>query len=141
MMNLEALKGELARDEGVELRMYLDTSTPPNHTIGVGHNLDAVPISYEAAMQILEDDILAVMGELNLRLPWWNTLDDVRQRVLANMCFNLGIEDLMLFTTFLPLMEKGDYGAAADDLANTKIAKDEPKRIARLISMIRTGTV
>ena len=141
MMNLEALKGELARDEGVELRMYLDTSTPPNHTIGVGHNLDAVPISYEAAMQILEDDILAVMGELNLKLPWWNTLDDVRQRVLANMCFNLGIAGLLGFEHTLAAVQTGDYEAAADGMLASKWATQVGARAIRLAQMMRTGTV
>ena len=85
-MDLDVLKAELTRDEGLRLQPYRDSVG--KLTIGVGHNLDANGITYAAAMQILEDDILNVMGQLNSKVSWWATLDDARQRVLANMAFN-----------------------------------------------------
>ena len=73
-MDLDVLKAELTRDEGLRLQPYRDSVG--KLTIGVGHNLDANGITYAAAMQILEDDILNVMGQLNSKVSWWATLDD-----------------------------------------------------------------
>lgn len=138
-MNLDLLKGELARDEGIEFKPYRDTVG--KLTIGVGHNLDDVPISHAAAMQILEDDIVRTMGELNRVAPFWSSLDDVRQRVLANMAFNLGGDGLAKFVKMLAATKEGDYDRAADEMADSQWARQVGSRAVRLISMMRTGAV
>ncbi len=58
--NLQKLYAELERDEGLRLKPYRDTVG--KQTIGVGHNLDAKPISERAASCILEDDVADVHG-------------------------------------------------------------------------------
>mgnify|MGYP004706280345 CR=1 FL=1 len=60
-MNIDTLKTELVRDEGVRYSPYKDSVG--KLTVGVGHNLDDVPLSHDAVMQILQDDILAVMTD------------------------------------------------------------------------------
>jgi len=136
-MNLETLKGELARDEGMRFIPYRDTVG--KLTIGVGHNLDDVPISYAAAMQILEDDIVRAMGELNRVAPFWSSLDDVRQRVLTNMVFNLGGDGLAKFVKMLAAAKEGDFDRASDEMADSKWAQQVGARAVRLITMMRTG--
>ena len=136
-MNLDILKGELARDEGMKFSPYRDTVG--KLTIGVGHNLDDVPISYAAAMQILEDDIVRTMGELNRIAPFWTSLDDTRQRVMCNMCFNLGGSGLAKFVKMLAAVKEHDFDRAADEIADSAWAKQVGIRAVRLISMMRTG--
>ena len=134
-MDLDVLKAELTRDEGLRLQPYRDSVG--KLTIGVGHNLDANGITYAAAMQILEDDILNVMGQLNSKVSWWATLDDARQRVLANMAFNLGINGLL---GFHHLLANGQAGIFDDqDLLDSKWAKQVGARAVRLAQMWKTG--
>ena len=134
-MDLDVLKAELTRDEGLRLQPYRDSVG--KLTIGVGHNLDANGITYAAAMQILEDDILNVMGQLNSKVSWWATLDDVRQRVLANLCFNIGINGLLGFNH---LLANGQAGVFDDqDLLDSKYAKQVGARAVRLAQMWKTG--
>ena len=40
-------------------------------------------------MTILHDNLLVTVRFLETRCPWWKPLDDVRQRAIANMTFNL----------------------------------------------------
>lgn len=134
-MDLAALKAELARDEGIRFKVYRDSVG--KLTIGVGHNLDDVPITYAAVMQILEDDIMAVMGQLNANIPWWATLNDTRQRVLANMCFNLGINGLLGFHHLLANGEAGNFND--EDLLDSKWAQQVGARAIRLAQMWKTG--
>jgi len=136
-MDLEALKAELVRDEGVRLKAYQDSVG--KWTLGVGHNIEDVPISYNAAMQILQDDIIVVMGQLNGHLPWWAMLNDVRQRVLANMTYNLGIAGLLTFKNTLAAVQGGDYEKAAEGMLASKWATQVGARATRLAQMMRTG--
>lgn len=137
-MNLDLLAAELERDEGIRYVPYQDQFG--SWTVGVGH-LMANPISHAAVMQILNDDIAAAILAVNGRIPWFPDLDEVRQRVLTNLCFQLGIEGLMQFTVFLGYMAEGNYDAAADDLAQTKLARETPERCQREIVAIRTGAM
>ena len=116
-MDIEALKQQLVRHEGLRLRPY--TCTAGYNTIGVGHNLDTKPISERAAMIILEDDINDAMQDLDRNLPWWRTLPDPARGALLDMCFNLGISRLLGFKRMLAALERGDYvGAALEALGS-----------------------
>lgn len=136
-MDLDVLKAELVRDEGLRLKAYRDSVG--KLTIGVGHNLDDVGITYAAAMQMLEDDILDVMGQMDAQIEWWATLDDARQRVLANMAFNLGIKGLLGFQHMLAAAKVGNFEEAAEQMLSSKWATQVGARAVRLAQMMRTG--
>ena len=136
-MDLTILKSELVRDEGLRFKPYRDSVG--KLTIGVGHNLDDVPISYAAAMQILEDDILQAMGQLNGRIPWWVSLNETRQRALMNLCFQLGINGLMGFKQMLAALQDSDWQRAHDELINSKLNSQAPNRTGRTAQMLLTG--
>lgn len=136
-MNESALIAELKRDEGVRLKPYRDTVA--KLTIGVGRNLDDVGISEAEADFLLASDIKRTVEDLASRLPWWSTLDEVRQRVLCNMAFNLGIGGLCAFVNTLNAVKAGDYDKAATEMLNSKWAKQVGARAVRLSAMMRTG--
>jgi len=134
-LNIDALKAQLIIDEALRLRPY--RCTQGKLTIGVGHNLDDKPISKRAAEVILEDDIADVVADLDRALPWWRQLDDARQNVLANMCFNLGLDRLLGFTNTLAAMKRGDYEWAAQGMEDSRWAKQVGARADRLIAVMR----
>ena len=136
-MNLTALKEELIRDEGLRLKPYRDTVG--KLTIGVGRNLDDVGITKDEAMHLLECDIRRVKGDLDRAMPWWRELDEVRQRVIVNMAFNLGIARLMGFKNMLDAMRAGNYRDAAKEMLNSKWATQVGERAPRLAAMMRDG--
>jgi lysozyme len=143
--NEALLVQELRRDEGVRYTPYADTKGIP--TVGVGHNLQASPLqpgwSYPLTdgqvNLLLDSDLLNVYHDLDRNLPWWSTLSDVRQRVICNMCFNLGMNRLLGFKNTLAAMRQGNYDAAADGMLNSAWASQVGERAQRLAQMMRTG--
>lgn len=141
MTNLErdALRQQLIAHEGVRFFPYTDTAG--KLTIGVGRNLTDVGISPQEANTLLDNDINGAVAGLNRRWPWFPTLDPMRQRVLIDMAFNLGITGLAGFPKMLAAVEAGAYDEAADEMLDSTWAKQVGTRAVKLAAMMRTGTV
>lgn len=135
---------ELRRDEGVRYSPYNDSRG--YLTVGVGHLITrplpdgwTYPLTDEQVDSLLESDLAAVYAGLNAALPWWATLNDVRQRVICNMCFNLGLTKLLGFKNTLAAMRQGNYAAAAAGMLNSAWASQVGQRAVRLANMMTTG--
>lgn len=138
-MDRHALIKELVYDEGEVLYAYQDSAG--YWTIGVGQLIDRRKggrISQAASRFMLNESIDEKINDLDEKLPWWRQLSEVRQRVLINMCFNLGIRGLLGFKNTLAAMKAGDYDRAAKAMLNSKWAKQVGKRAQRLAFMIVT---
>lgn len=138
-LDLGKLRESLRVSEGVRYRPYLDSVG--KLTIGVGHNLDAKPLSPRAVAVILDDDISDAIDDLDRHTPWWRTLDGARQLVMAEMCFNLGIGGLLTFRNTLTAMETGRYTDAAEGMLKSKWARQVGQRAVRLARVMMTGEV
>lgn len=152
--NLERIKTELMRDEGFKLQSYYDTVGKLSVGVGrnlddnpltaeeiavVGHNARVKPISRGSAAYLLTADINRTIKALDRSLAWWVTLSAVRQRVVLNMAFNLGIGGLLGFHNTLTAIRTGDYHGAAAGMLSSKWAKQVGARADRLAIMMRTG--
>jgi lysozyme len=135
--DMPTLLAELKRDEGVRLKPYTDTVG--KLTIGVGRNLTDVGISDDECTALLQNDIAKVLAQLDRSLPWWRKLDPVRQRVLVNMAFNMGMTGLLTFKNTLAAVQSGSYAAAAAGMLASKWATQVGARAERLADMMRTG--
>lgn len=136
-MNVDKLAGQLAnKHEGLRLFPYLDTVG--KLTIGVGHNLTDNGITANQAAMLLYDDIKQVTDLLDRKLPWWKALDEVRQRALANMTFNL-MGKILDFHNMLAYLQAKEWDKAAESLLASKFATQVGKRASDLAEMIRTG--
>lgn len=164
-LNTVRLHSQLVLEEGLRLMAYDDATGYPvpaggkckgNLTVGVGHNLDALPltpsqiaivghdgrtqpITTSNAFMVLDGDISDVSRALVIDLPWCEGLDEIRARVLVDMAFNMGVHGLLKFHTFLSQMKLGNYAAAADDLKQTAWYGEVGSRARRLVAMIETG--
>lgn len=143
---------ELDRDEDNRLRAYKDTVG--KWTIGVGRNLDDVGtapldrtvadvkangITADESARMLAHDLDRIDGDLDKRLAWWRELNAVRQRVLVNMCFNMGIGGLCGFVNTLGMIRDHRYTEAASNMLQSKWARQVGARATRLAAMMRTG--
>lgn len=103
----------------------------------------AVDISADEARYLLKNDVDRVCTQLDAALPWWRTMSERRQRVLANMCFNMGIGNsmrgLLSFRNTLASMQRGDYRAAARGMRDSAWAKQVGARSERLAKMMEEG--
>ena len=136
-MGLVKLERQLSIDEGRRALVYTDTVG--KITGGIGRNLTDRPFFDDEIALMLKNDIALVQTELDQRLPWWREMTDARQNVLANMCFNLGINRLMGFGKILAHMRVGEYEAAAGEMLDSKWAKQVGARAVRLAALMREG--
>ncbi len=127
---------DLRRDEGLRLTPYRDTRGVL--TIGYGINLDQGLDRVEADL-LLEHRVASRIGELSLRLPVFSTLDPVRQRVVLNMAYQLGVSGLLGFRRLRAALEQGHYARAADEMLDSAWATQTPARAQRLARWMRTG--
>lgn len=137
MSMVSNLNDQLIRDEGVNLKVYVDSMG--HLTIGIGRNLDAEGISIDEARFMLNNDIVKATAAVTAELPWTKDLDDVRFAVLVNMVFNMGIAGLMGFVNMLSNLKAGNYSAAADDMLRSKWSDQVGDRALRLSRQLRTG--
>lgn len=123
--------------EGSKNKPYLDTVGKT--TIGIGRNLDDVGLSQDEIRYLFNNDVKRIESDLDRNLPWWRTLDPVRQRVLKDMCFNLGIGGLLGFKNTLKLIQDKMWTSASQNMLKSLWAKQVKGRAVRLAEMIRTG--
>ena len=131
------LHAQLRLHEGVEKKVYLDTEGI--ETIGVGRNLKERGLSEEEIDYLLNSDIRICIKELRENFNWFKDLDIIRQRVLIDMMFNLGMPRLKGFVNMLSALEKGNWLDATDEMLNSKWAKQVGSRSSRLAEMMETG--
>ena len=139
-MDKKQLTKELRRDEGVVPFAYQDHLG--YWTIGVGRLIDKKKGGGLTDAEIdflLSNDIDRFEKQIIDALSWYSRLDDVRQRVLVNMAFNLGIGGLLGFKNTLAMIERGDYAGAAKGMLNSKWAMQVGERAKRLATMMETG--
>jgi len=136
-MNNDKLAAQLTVDEGRKPRIYVDTVG--KITGGVGRNLTDRAFSEDEIDLMLKNDIAMVAKQLDQKMPWWRQMNDARQNVLANMCFNMGINALVGFVNTLAAMKAGQYDVAAKGMLASKWASQVGDRAIRLAKVMRTG--
>jgi lysozyme len=151
LMNQKLIE-QLKKHEGFRARVY--KCTAGRNTIGYGYNLDANPLNLtdfelkqfvdsgvqeRVAEWLLIRMIDKCTGELVSHISWFESLDEVRQSVLINMAFNLGITGLMQFKTTLAMVKAGDYDLASKAMLKSKWAGQVHGRAAELALQMRTG--
>ena len=105
----------------------------------MGRNLDDRGITDDESDYLLSNDIDICIEELTNAFPWFVDLSDTRQRVMVNMCFNLGLSRLMGFKNFLAAMEAGDWETAGVEMLDSKWAVQVGPRSTRLKDLVLEG--
>jgi lysozyme len=135
--DMASLEDQLITHEGLELKPY--QCTADKLTIGVGRNIEDRGITEDEARYLLKNDIKIVEDELLEKKPVVAGLDAVRQRVLVDMGFNLGIPTLMKFQNMWAAIEDEDFQTAADEAMDSRWAKQVGRRAERLCQAMATG--
>ena len=137
LVNNQPLWEQLLQHEGLRLKPY--RCSAGKLTIGIGRNIEDVGITEEEALVLLGNDISRVIAELDLNIPAFSNLDEIRKRVLVDMGFNLGIGRLKKFRRMLAALEAGDYAQAAVEMMDSRWARQVGSRAGKLKKMMETG--
>jgi lysozyme len=137
----------LKLDEGCELQAYPDPlSGSEPYTIGYGcTGADIGPglvWTQAQANAALLTRVAQVESALTASLaPWFAVLQPVRQDVLTNIAYNIGVAGLLQWPETLAAAARGNYTEAAQDIAgNTLWVSQVGARAQRCANAMRTGS-
>ncbi len=108
-------------------------------TIGIGFNLDDTGLYRDEAEAVLTLRMARIGRELAAKLPWLTNLDPVRQAVLLDMAYNLGVPGLLKFKNTLADVQAGRYQTAAAKMMASLWSRQVGRRAERLATMMKTG--
>ena len=110
-------------------------------TIGYGFNLDhwlAYGITKEEADALLKVKVEIAKREAS-ELSGWEDCNEVRQAVLIDMVYNMGIRSVKSFKKMLAALEQKDYKTASFEMLDSRWARQVGVRAVELSEMMRTG--
>ena len=149
---------ELIKHEGLKLQVYKDTLGID--TIGIGRNLEDRGISQEElddldipnmdviyeygiteadAVYLAQNDVQIVEDELLRAHPCVDRLDSVRQLILMDMAFNMGVPRLCKFQKMWNAIHEEKYDVAAKEMLDSKWANQVKSRATKLANAMHNG--
>lgn len=131
---LSKIEDKLEFEEGFESRMY--KCPADKWTIGFGFNLETTPIPKEVARLWLSHLIENIRFQLG-NYDWYRGLDEDRQVVIIDMAYQIGISGLFKFRKMIRAIEEKDYNKAADELMDSRYARQTPSRAVRNYKAMR----
>jgi lysozyme len=136
MFDQQLLVDHLIWAEAEKLDLYKDSVGIL--TIGVGHNIEEKGISRAVSRQILKEDITSVLSDCAM-LTYWTALDPVRQLVIADMVFNLGLSRFLNFKNLNKALLIQDYNLAAAEMVDSRWYRQVGRRAVKLHEAMITG--
>lgn len=128
---------QLKIHEGMKLKPY--KCTAGKLTIGIGRNLEDVGISEDEANMLLRHDIQEATRQLLHAFPWMGEFNDARISAMINFTFNVGIGTVKKFENTLAYMQSGEWDKAADEMMDSRWARQVGNRAVEVTEQIRTG--
>ena len=156
--NRQDLIDKLVVSEGLRLQVYKDTLGID--TIGIGRNLEDRGITKEElddldipsidhvyeygiteadAVYLATNDIEIVEEELCRAHSCVEELDAVRQLVVMDMAFNMGVPRLCKFKKMWAAIHDGDYNTAAVEMLDSRWATQVGTRAIKLSKAMEEG--
>ena len=123
----------LKKHEGFREHIYIDSIGVL--TIGYGFNLETVSLPRPVAELWLAFEIDKKEDALE-KFDWYNDTDAVRQEVLLDMAYNLGVNGLLTFRKMIKALENRNYMEAAAEMLNSKWARQVGQRAVRLSELM-----
>lgn len=116
--------------------LYPDPAGHP--TIGYGFRLDIKGALPKHVGEIwLAAHLAHIITTLDKEILVWPHLPIGAKAVLIDMAYNMGIDDLMKFKDMLQALREGKYAIAADEIMDSKYAKQVPTRAERNARIFR----
>ena len=154
----ENFVNKLIAHEGLRLQVYKDTLGID--TIGIGRNLEDRGITKEEldwmdipsmdavyeygiteadAMYLAKNDVQIVEEELVRAHPCVDELDAVRQLVLMDMAFNMGVPRLCKFKKMWAAVHENKFDVAAKEMLDSRWANQVKSRSTKLAHAMHHG--
>lgn len=137
----DTLAQELLIEEDFKSQVYPDSRG--FQSIGIGRCVDpkvkGSGLTRAEAVWLCHNDCIRVRSEVNEEWPWVQHLPEMRQNVIYQMAFQMGVDGLRRWATFMEYVRTSRYALASQDLLSQKYASECPNRAKRLAKQILTG--
>ncbi len=134
------LEHKLIEHEGMKKSAYEDSLG--FLTIGIGRLIDArkgAGLSVDEIFYLMRNDIDRLHRELT-NYSWFKCLNDVRQGVIIELAFNVGINGLLSFKRMIAALEPLNPPLAAKEMLDSKWAEQVgANRANDMASRLREG--
>ena len=144
-MNIDQLRKELERDEGVKYEVYHDHLGYP--TFGIGHLITdddpecgagvGTEVSDDRVKEAFSSDVETVLSDCERLYEDFRDLPEEAQLIIANMMFNMGYTRLSKFRGMKRGVDARDWTAAADEMVDSRWYKQVTNRANRLVGRMR----
>ena len=145
-MNIEQLRKELERDEGVKYEVYHDHLGYP--TFGIGHLITdddpecgasvGTKVDSDRVQEAFEADVETVLSDCERLYVQFEHLPEEVKLIVANMMFNMGYTRLSKFKGMKRCVDARDWEWAADEMVDSKWYKQVTRRADRLVVRMRS---
>jgi len=123
----------IKKHEGFRGMPYEDSLGFP--TIGYGTKL---PLTKEEAELLLKHRLDKKIEELKSYEPFFIDLPQKAQEVIANMSYQMGVGGVMKFKNMWNALKNEDYKKAADEMLDSRWARQTPNRANELAEIMRS---
>lgn len=133
---MSRLKDRIKQHEGKSYTVYIDSVGL--RSVGYGRCIDRVPFSQDEIDLMFENDFRRAQDAAETFFVY-SQLNRARRGVLVEMCYQMGPGGVETFAKFLDAAMAGDYDTAADEMLDSKWARQTPARARALAKMFREG--
>jgi lysozyme len=121
--------------EGWRSTVYDDTLGIP--TIGYGFAIKDLVLDEDVGEIILKRKIGALIERIGKRFDWFSGMPHTIQDVVTEVCYQLGVSGFSKFRLTIGYLKEGSFPKAADEMLDSKWAKQTPNRANRLADIVR----
>ena len=133
---MKDLLEKIKHHEGFVEHVYDDSLGIP--TIGYGFAIKDLVLEEDLCDEILLRKLRILGKSVIGKFPFFDSLPSDCKTVLMEMCYQLGVTGVSKFKKALKAMEDGDWEKAADEMLDSKWAKQTPNRAKEMSNIIRS---
>ena len=122
--------------EGFREKVY--KCTEGFDTIGYGFAVKDLVLDKDIAEEILLRKVESLISRVRKKFNWLDTVPQAVQGVLVEMSYQMGLSGVSKFKKALHAMQMLQWSVAADELLDSRWAKQTPNRAQELSDIIRS---
>lgn len=136
MVQKEKVRRKVCAEEGFSDVMY---RCPADYwTLGYGFNLESQKMPQHIADSWLDHIVDGLEAQLN-NYTFYADLDDNRKVIIIDMAYQMGVHGVMKFGNMIAAIRTKDWDKAADEMLDSRWARQTPNRARRNSQVMRAG--
>jgi len=134
MVSLELLSS-IRKHEGFRSKVY--KCSEGFDTIGYGFAVKDLVLDEDICNIILQRKLESLIRSIEFKFSWYADLPNAVKDVMIEMCYQLGVNGVSKFKKTIEHLKNEEWELAADEMLDSKWAKQTPNRAKALSDRVR----